>query len=159
MTKILILIIIVLAVLGFWLYQKGEIAEETSLQESESPSVSPMPMPTSTPAPNSSSNPSTSPVPSSTPLPIKTFTISGQPFSFTPNEITVDKGDTVRITFKNTSGNHDFVIDEFNVRIKVIQAGQEETIEFVADKIGTFEFYCSVGTHRQLGMKGELIVK
>ena len=89
----------------------------------------------------------------------KTFTISGKSFSFTPNEIRVKKGDTVKITFKNTGGFHDFSLDELNVKTPQIQSGQTADVEFVADKIGTFEFYCSVGNHRAQGMKGTLIVE
>lgn len=89
----------------------------------------------------------------------KTFTISGKSFSFTPNEIRVKKGDIVKITFKNTGGFHDFTIDEYNVKTAQIQSGQTADVEFVADKAGTFEFYCSVGNHRAQGMKGNLIVE
>lgn len=89
---------------------------------------------------------------------VKSFTVTGKPFSFTPSTMTVNKGDTVKITFVNEAGTHDWVIDEFNARTKVLQGGQTETIEFVADKSGSFEYYCSVGTHRQMGMKGTLIV-
>lgn len=89
----------------------------------------------------------------------KTFTVSGKSFSFTPNEIRVNKGDTVKITFKNTGGFHDFTLDEFQVKTPQIQSGQTEDIEFVADKVGTYEFYCSVGNHRAQGMKGSLIVE
>ena len=68
-------------------------------------------------------------------------------------------GDTVRVNFRNAGAMpHDFVIDEFNVRTKQIPVG-EETIEFVADKTGSFEFYCSVGNHRELGMKGTLMIE
>lgn len=156
MNKIIILAIIVLAAVGFWLYQRGGVTSEMLLQESESPSASPVPTPTASPEGNGSN---ASPMPEEPVSNIKTFIVSGQPFSLVPNEIEVNKGDTVRITFKNISGTHDFVIDEFNVRTKVIQTGQEETVEFVADKVGTFVYYCSVGTHRQMGMWGELIVK
>jgi plastocyanin len=93
------------------------------------------------------------------PVTVKSFAVSGKPFSFTPSTLTVNKGDTVRITFTNEQGAHDWVIDEFNAQTKVLQAGQSETIEFVADKSGSFEYYCSVGTHRQMGMKGTLVVK
>lgn len=86
-------------------------------------------------------------------------TVTGSSFKFVPATITVKKGDTVRVTFKNVSGTHDFVIDEFHVRTNVITTGKEETIEFVADKVGNFEYYCSVGNHRQLGMRGTLIVQ
>lgn len=90
---------------------------------------------------------------------VKTFTVNGSNFTFAPASMTVNKGDRVRIVFNNVGGNHDLVIDEFNARTKVIGNGQSETIEFTADKTGSFEYYCSVGTHRQMGMKGTLIVK
>lgn len=89
---------------------------------------------------------------------VKTFTVTGKPFSFTPSTIEVNEGDSVRIVFKNEQGTHDWVIDEFDARTEVLTAGQEETIDFRATKKGTFEYYCSVGTHRQQGMVGTLIV-
>lgn len=89
----------------------------------------------------------------------KVIIVTGQNFSFTPSEITVKKGDKVKLTFKNSGGVHDFVIDELGVKIKQIAAGQSDTVEFVADKAGTFEYYCSVGNHRQVGMKGTLTVE
>ena len=73
--------------------------------------------------------------------------------------MSVSKGDKVKIIFKNTGGFHDFTIDEFGVRTKRINGGEEDTIEFVADKSGTFEYYCSVGDHRTLGMRGTLTVR
>jgi plastocyanin len=90
---------------------------------------------------------------------VKEFTVTGKSFSFTPNELKVKKGDTVKITFKNNGGFHDWVIDEFNARTKQIGDGEIDTVEFTADKAGTFEFYCSVGNHRQMGMVGNLIVE
>ncbi len=90
---------------------------------------------------------------------VKTFIVKGGGFYFDPSTIEVNEGDTVRIVFENSGGTHDWVIDEFNARTKVLSAGQSETIEFFANKKGSFEYYCSVGTHRQMGMKGTLIVK
>jgi len=90
---------------------------------------------------------------------VKEFKVTGVPFSFTPNEMRVKKGDTVRVTFTNQEGMHDFVLDEFNVRTKTLSAGQSETVEFVANNTGKFEYYCSVGNHRQMGMVGSLIVE
>lgn len=90
---------------------------------------------------------------------VREFTLTAKPYSFTPAEISVNKGDTVKITLSNIEGFHDWVIDEFNARTERINAGQTATVQFVADKAGTFEFYCSVGNHRQMGMKGNLIVK
>ena len=114
---------------------------ETNVEASPSPSESAMPSP-SAPAQN-----------------VKEFTVSGQNFSFTPKTINVKKGDTVRVTFKNVDGFHDFKIDEFKVATKQISGGAEETVEFTADKTGSFQYYCSVGKHRANGMWGTLTVE
>lgn len=89
---------------------------------------------------------------------VKEFIVTGKNFSFDPEVIKVNKGDKVRIVFKNTQGFHDFVIEEYGAATKKTQAPTEEVIEFVADKVGSFEYYCSVGSHRQMGMKGTLEV-
>lgn len=95
------------------------------------------------------------------PATVKEFTVNGASLKFDPAVIKVKKGDTVRITFKNTGekGIHDFVIDEFDVATSELASGEEEEIEFVVDKTGTFEYYCSVGDHRAMGMVGSLIVE
>jgi plastocyanin len=96
---------------------------------------------------------------------VKTFVIGGGNFKFYMDEVEnpelrVKQGDTVRVTFNNEEGFHDFVIDEFTgARTKQMQAGNSETIEFVADKAGSFEYYCSVGKHREMGMFGKFIVE
>jgi plastocyanin len=112
-------------------------------------------------SPTPSAEPTPSPTPSTMPKQgeVKTFTVEGKNFSFSPATINVNKGDTVKIIFKNTGGFHDFVIDELNAKTKVISDGQSETIEFVASKSGSFEYYCSVCEHRKMGMKGTLVVK
>lgn len=90
---------------------------------------------------------------------VKEFTIEAVPFSFTPSTMEVNKGDTVKITLKNTKGTHDLKIDDFGVTTRVLQTGEEQIVTFVADQVGTFEYYCSVGTHRAMGMWGTLTVK
>ena len=89
----------------------------------------------------------------------KQFNITGSNFKYNLSEIRVKKGDNVKIVFTNTEGSHDLVIDEFNVRTPQIKAGEKSTIDFIADKSGTFEYYCSIGNHRQMGMKGQLTVE
>jgi cytochrome c oxidase subunit 2 len=91
---------------------------------------------------------------------VQTVTIEGGNFYFKPNEIRVKKGQKVKITFSNVGNTmHAFVINEFNVKIDPIPGGQSATAEFTPDKSGTFEFYCSIPNHRQMGMKGNLIVQ
>jgi plastocyanin len=95
---------------------------------------------------------------------VKTFQISADNFKFVMNgvdnpEIRVKQGDKVRIELTNTNGFHDWKLDEFNAATKRLNTGQSDVIEFVADKNGTFEYYCSVGEHRAMGMKGTFIVE
>lgn len=87
------------------------------------------------------------------------FTVEGGNFTFAPNEIRVKKGETVKILFKNVEGFHDFVIDEFDVKTAQLQADMEEMVEFTPMEAGEYEFYCSVGKHREMGMVGTLIVE
>jgi len=89
---------------------------------------------------------------------VKMLAVSGKNFSFTPSTLTVKKGDAVTITFTNTDGFHDLKIDQFNVATKRIGEGQSEEVSFIADTAGSFEYYCSVGNHRAMGMKGTLTV-
>jgi plastocyanin len=90
---------------------------------------------------------------------VKEFTVSANNFKYDVTEIKVNQGDTVKINFVNDEGFHDWVLDEFNAKTKQLNAGEKETIEFVADKTGTYEYYCSVGKHREMGMVGNLIVE
>ena len=90
---------------------------------------------------------------------IKIFNVSGQSFSFSPSEIKVKQGDMVRIVFTSIDGHHDWVVDGYNVETARVSAGGASAVEFTADRKGNFSFYCSVGDHEQLGMKGVLVVE
>src|SRR3989338_5851536 len=85
--------------------------------------------------------------------------LTAQNFSFSKSEIRVKKGEKIELTFEVKEGYHDWTLEGYNVRTKKINAGGEETIEFTANKAGTFEYYCSVGSHRAMGMTGRLIVE
>ncbi|HEY4493110.1 MAG TPA: cupredoxin domain-containing protein [Candidatus Paceibacterota bacterium] len=89
----------------------------------------------------------------------KTFTLVGKPFSYSLAEIRVKEGDRVKIVFQNEEGQHDWGVDEFAARTAVLKTGETATVEFVASKKGNFEYYCSVGQHRAMGMKGTLVVE
>jgi len=89
----------------------------------------------------------------------KTFTLTSKNFSFSQTEIRVKKGDKVKIVLQVQEGFHDWVIDEFNAKTSQVAAPNTTQVEFTADQAGTFEYYCSVGQHRQMGMVGKLIVE
>ncbi len=74
-------------------------------------------------------------------------------------QVGTEKGQTIRLNLRVEQGFHDWVIDEFNAAIRQLQVGESDSVEFVADQAGSFEFYCSVGSHRQMGMVGRLIVE
>jgi len=94
-----------------------------------------------------------------TPPTVKTFNVTAKNFSFSPSQITVNKGDTVKIVLTSQGGTHDWVVDQFNAKTSLVSDGQTATVQFVANKAGTYEYYCSVGNHRQMGMVGTLTVK
>lgn len=76
---------------------------------------------------------------------------------FSVKDLTVNKGDRVRITITNIKGNHDFNIDEFNVHAET-PLNQSVTVDFIADKSGDFVYYCSKPGHRAAGHWGTLHV-
>ena len=89
---------------------------------------------------------------------VKSFQVLASNFKFEPSEIKVEVGDLVRIEFYSTQGFHNFVIDNLNVKSQEIETGFVDFIEFKADKKGEFQYYCSVGDHKERGMVGKLIV-
>lgn len=89
-----------------------------------------------------------------------TIEVTGENFEFSTDEIRVKAGQPVTLKFTSTNGFHDWVVDEIpGAKTKQINTGQSDTITFTPTQKGTFEFYCSVGQHRQMGMVGNLIVE
>lgn len=85
--------------------------------------------------------------------------VEGSNYAFSPSTVTVKKGEKVRILFKNKGGMHDFRIDALNIATAIVQDGQEDFVEFTPDKIGTYEYSCSIGNHKAMGMKGTMTVE
>jgi nitrite reductase (NO-forming) len=68
-------------------------------------------------------------------------------------------GDTVRIHLSSGEGAmHNLYIDEFNAHSADFMGADQVTLEFVADKEGSFTYYCAIPGHRQIGMAGTFIV-
>jgi len=87
------------------------------------------------------------------------FNVDGFMFGYSLKELRVKKGQTVTVNFTSTGGMHDWVVDEFNATTAQVNTGATTSVTFVADKAGTFEYYCSVGQHRANGMVGNLMVE
>lgn len=90
---------------------------------------------------------------------IKEFTIVARQFVFEPDTITVNTGDTVKLTINSVDVTHGFAISEFGVNV-ILPRGKTKTVEFVASLAGTYRMFCSVqcGSGHS-SMKGTLIVQ
>lgn len=95
---------------------------------------------------------------SSTPKTV-TIDLSAEDFAYSKSEIRVSKGDTVKINLTSLSGTHNFTIDELNVRSSNVTEGNSAEVEFPVTEDGSFTYYCSVDSHRDLGLRGTLIVE
>ncbi len=90
---------------------------------------------------------------------LKEFIMTAKQWEFNPSMIGVNKGDKVRLKITSTDVTHSFSLPDFNVNLN-LEPDQTKIAEFVADKIGTFTFACSVfcgDGHTK--MKGTLVVK
>ncbi|KKU52584.1 MAG: hypothetical protein A3H69_05720 [Candidatus Sungbacteria bacterium RIFCSPLOWO2_02_FULL_47_9] len=160
----IIIAVVVLAVAGVAYYAfQGETPTPAGNQI-EPVNIAGMPVPTDGESVNEKvvNASAQAPVSSDEPMPVpakKEFTVSGQSFSFSPSTITVNRGDKVKIVFKDQGGFHDLRIDGYNTGTQRINTGGEAFVEFTADRVGSFEYYCSVGSHRASGMHGTLIVQ
>ena len=91
---------------------------------------------------------------------VRKIEVIGAEYSFSPNTISLVKGEKVALTFKNMGRMpHNLVIDELGISTKTIQPGQSDTVEFTPSEVGIFAFYCSISNHRSMGMEGSLEVK
>ena len=72
---------------------------------------------------------------------------------------TFDRGELESIHVINedytTHSDHNFNIHEFNVHTRDLGYYESQTITFVADKTGTYQYYCSI--HPE--MKGEIVIE
>ena len=84
---------------------------------------------------------------------IREFEVKAFRFGYSPDTITVNKGDKVRIKIDNTDTMH-------GIRIPSLGISGNDVVELSADAEGEFEWLCNVmcgSGHRE--MKGKLIVK
>jgi uncharacterized cupredoxin-like copper-binding protein len=84
--------------------------------------------------------------------------VGAKDFVFSTDTLQVKPGDTIAIRLDNgDDGPHSFDIDELNVHTLMPSKSTSLSI-FKATTPGEYIFYCAVGTHRQAGMVGTLIV-
>lgn len=91
---------------------------------------------------------------------VKNVEVVGSEFSYTPDALTFSKGDDIRLTFKNEGTvSHNLAIEGLGLTTRTIAPGSSDTIEFSVDKVGSYDFFCTVDSHQALGMKGTIEVK
>jgi cytochrome c oxidase subunit 2 len=87
------------------------------------------------------------------------FQLTAQKFKFSPQTIKVKRGNRVKLTVTAVDAQHGFKLEAFHVEQK-LPKGQAITVEFTADRAGSFPFQCShfcgMGHSK---MKGELIIE
>lgn len=74
---------------------------------------------------------------------VRIIQVKASRYKFEPDPIVVKLGEKVGLVVTSTDVAHGITIQEFNLNL-TIPAGKTERIEFVADKPGTFQVYCSV---------------
>jgi cytochrome c oxidase subunit II len=78
---------------------------------------------------------------------------------YTPDQITVKKGEPVKLTLRSMDVTHGFAIDEWNVATEV-PPGPPVTVQFTPTRAGKFDYYCVVRCGKDhLKMRGSLIVQ
>lgn len=83
----------------------------------------------------------------------KEFTVKAFRFGYTPDTITVNKRDKVKIAIDNTDALHGMRIPDLGIK-------GNDALEFTADKAGEFTWYCAnMCGQGHMDMKGKLIVK
>ena len=116
-----------------------------------------------------------------------TITVTVDDMKFQPHEISTVAGERLTISLENTDNvEHDFQIDEIDADVSGSDAeegehgasggenehgedaanglgvhtepGEVNTLTFVANEPGTYEYYCTVPGHKDSGMVGTLTV-
>jgi cytochrome c oxidase subunit 2 len=87
------------------------------------------------------------------------FTVNARDYSFSPNRVEAQQDELIKITVQSADHAYGFTIDEYRVS-KRVPAGGSTTIEFRADRTGTFVFYSGLKSDsRHDQMRGQLVVR
>jgi len=153
-TLVLAIVVLILLGLSFWYLQSGVVTYPTTTTTMTTETT------TQTPATTTLTT-----TPTST---LKEFTVIAKQWQWDITDSSgntfvnqiggINKGDRVRLKIKSIDVTHGFSLPDFNIN-QQLSPNQEVTIEFVADKSGTFGFACSVFCGAGHGtMRGNLVV-
>jgi cytochrome c oxidase subunit II len=90
---------------------------------------------------------------------VREIKVTAKKYEFLPDPIGVRQGEKVRLKITAVDVDHGFGLKEYNINQK-LPKGQEQIVEFTADKPGTFTVKCTVFCGLGHGsMKGRLMVQ
>ncbi len=90
------------------------------------------------------------------------MTVEMSEYKYNPSTISVSAGQSVTLTLKNVGTlQHDFHCDQINpTGSPLVDPGKSVDFTFTApSQAGTYDFWCTVPGHKELGMVGKLEVK
>ena len=147
---ILILLALLAASFGIWWYVTDILPERANQEENQGNNNPPAEEEEEETPPNTTGSGETVEI-----------SVSGDSYSFNPATITVPRDTLVRLTFTNVGdAAHDFSIPALGVSTPLVSPGSSRTIEFtVPSEPGSVEYICTVLGHRDLGMRGTLIIE
>jgi cytochrome c oxidase subunit 2 len=87
------------------------------------------------------------------------FTVTARNYNFSPNRVEAGQDDLIKLTVLSEDVAYGFTIEEYRLS-KRVPAGGSTTIEFRADRAGTFTFYSNLSNDaRHSQMRGQLVVR
>jgi cytochrome c oxidase subunit 2 len=87
------------------------------------------------------------------------FTLTARNYNFSPNRVEATQDDLVKLTVQSEDVAYGFTIEEYRLS-KRVPAGGSTTLEFRADRAGTFTFYSNLSNDsRHSQMRGQLVVR
>jgi len=90
----------------------------------------------------------------------KVFYIKALMWEYYPREIRVQEGDHVILYLSTADTIHGFYLEAWNKTVSALYPNMTARVEFTADKVGRFEYYCTyycgIGHYN---MKGYIVVE
>ena len=85
--------------------------------------------------------------------------MTSESWKFTPNAVTLKKGEDVTFQISGLSGTHGFSVPGLGINAPVI-AGQTVTVKVPTEKAGTFPFLCSIPCGAgHADMRGQIVIQ
>lgn len=162
-TKLLLFIILGVALIGIGIFKFGGFKAQEEGAPSDIKIEAPTGEPETTPPESFPSSESTDTNKGEAVVAVTKIMIEGDEFSFSPTNVSIARGATVELTFKNIGrAPHNYTVTELGLATKTIGGGKTDVVTFVVpDKPGSIAYtsFCSVPGHKEAGMIGTIEIK